>query len=168
MSVPSRKTRTMAAVCLAVRVSVIDGVWEVSSLPTICEDPHLFILIRLNNRCEQLLTEFCGKNTVDLRLDHSASLIDLDDGVIFDESFAYHVGLYFFSGFFNEFGIGVDGLAKDVIAFDLEFCGEVFKFLFSNFFGAQLARFLHGWVLIVFSDGIDDKTATIFHFCGMA
>ena len=30
MSVPSRKTRTMAAVCLAVRVSVIDGVWEVS------------------------------------------------------------------------------------------------------------------------------------------
>ena len=74
-----------------------------------------------------------------------------------------------FAAAFYELWLGVDGLAKDVIAFDSKLCSEVFKLLFSglSLLAALDALFARLRILIVSADGFDDKTATIFHICGM-
>ena len=87
--------------------------WDVLILKSL-----FLCFVSLDDGCDEVLTEFCGEDAVDLCFDHAASLIDFHDRMVFAEAFAYHVGLYFFCGGFNEFGLGVYDLAKDVIALD--------------------------------------------------
>ena len=97
---------------------------HIVTLPAVPQDPVPLIFIRLNNRCEQRLTKFRRKNTVDVCLHHAAFLIRLNSGIVFKEPFTDKVRLDSLRSAFNECRLSVDGLTDDVIAFDSKFCGR--------------------------------------------
>ena len=76
-------------------------------------DSRLFVLVGFNDGCEEILTELCGKDTVDFCGDHAAFLIRLHRRWVFNETFSDDVGVDVFCGAFYESRIGVDGLTDD-------------------------------------------------------
>ena len=66
-----------------------------STLPSFLtsQDSVPLILVRLNHRCEQRLTEFRRKDTINLRLHHPTLLIRLDSRIVFKQPFTDKVRL---------------------------------------------------------------------------
>ena len=89
------------------------------------------------------MTEFSGEYSVDLGSHHAAFLIGCQCRVVFVKPFPDDVGVDLFGGAFDQLRLGVDGLSKDVIAFEFEFCRQVlevsFPWLFRLAAGAPFA-----------------------------
>ena len=94
------------------------------------------------------MTEFCGKDSVDLGSHHAAFLIGYQCRVVFEKAFSDDVGVDVFCGAFHQLRLGVDSLADDVIAFKFEFCCQVLKCFLFGVFGAQDALFFEFRVFI--------------------
>ena len=88
--------------------------------------------------CQQLLTELCGKNTVDVRLHHAALLIRRHRRRVFIKPVPDEVRLDTRRGNLNEFRLRMDDLTDNGISLDFELCCIKSSSSFSLTFWARI------------------------------